>query len=131
MAVPVLNFDHIVIAAIETSVDNLAADTLATVVPALTFAARCLGREITPPDEWAVKTAECAARLTVSATELDSVGVRHHRADADEPGAAEITRTASRTAGAAVRPASHGVDNQGGGPREAGQARRATAPHHA
>ena len=46
VAVPVLNFDHIVIAAIETSVDNLAADTLATVVPALRFAARCLGREI-------------------------------------------------------------------------------------
>jgi IclR family transcriptional regulator, acetate operon repressor len=112
VAVPVLDFDHIVIAAIETSVDNLAADTLAPVVPALTFPARCLGREITPLDEWAVKTAECAARRTVSATKLDSVGIRHHRADADEPGAAEITRTASRTAAAAVRPACHGVDKQ-------------------
>jgi hypothetical protein len=103
----------------------------ATVVPALTFAARCLGREITLPDEWAVKTAECAARMTVSATELDSVGVRHHRADADEPPTGEITRTASRTAGAAVRPASHGADEQGGGRRTAGQPRRPTATHRA
>jgi len=56
VAVPVLDVDHSVIAAIETSVDNLAPDTLADVVPALTLAARCLGRVIAPPDEWAAKT---------------------------------------------------------------------------
>jgi DNA-binding IclR family transcriptional regulator len=128
VAVPVLDCDHSVIAAIETSVDNVAPDTLANVVPALTIAARCLGREITPPDEWAAITAERAARLTVSAAELDTVGGGHHRAGADEPRAAEITR---RTSAAAVRPGSRGVDEQGGGPRKAGQARRPTTRHRA
>jgi DNA-binding IclR family transcriptional regulator len=52
VAVPVLDVDHSVIAAIESSVDNVAPDTLADVVPTLMLAARCLGREITPPDEW-------------------------------------------------------------------------------
>jgi DNA-binding IclR family transcriptional regulator len=52
VAVPVLDVDHSVIAAIESSVDNVAPDTLANVVPALMLAARCLAREITSPDEW-------------------------------------------------------------------------------
>jgi IclR family transcriptional regulator, acetate operon repressor len=130
VAVPVMDFDHSVIGALETSVDNVAPDTLANVVPALTLAARCLGREITPPDEWAARTVERASRLTTSATELDTVAGGHHRADADGPRAAEIMRKASGGAAADVRVAGQGqgVEEQGG-PRKAGQARRPTATY--
>jgi len=84
VAVPVLDVDYSVIAAIETSVDHVAPDTLADVVPVLTLAARCLGREITSPDEWAAKTPERTGRLAVSATKPDTLGAGHYRAGADE-----------------------------------------------